>query len=259
MAVPVLRHPARPGRQRRQEHPGGRSCRYCLRSRCQTPRDLPGAIGGETGTPAGDHRNPRPSGRGVVKRLSLRCMRRCLRVSRGLLVSRCLRAGRGRRGWPARMSGLARTGRERPDADLRWSGGQHVPVGHLGPAGPVVVRLGRDDDAAPRDRAVPRVSPQAVAAIDCPSVSRKLNRPVPPAASTAAIVPSARRPCGAPPAAAASASAHRNAESTIASSDSRAAARTAAVAQRTGRPRPAAGGGLPDAPPSPPAAPPRCG
>ena len=32
VAVPVLRHPARPGRQRRQEHPGGRSCRYCLRS-----------------------------------------------------------------------------------------------------------------------------------------------------------------------------------------------------------------------------------
>ena len=38
VAVPVLRHPARPGHQRREEHPGGRSCRSrgqprpCLRS-----------------------------------------------------------------------------------------------------------------------------------------------------------------------------------------------------------------------------------
>ncbi len=66
VAVPVLRHPARPGRQRREEHPGGRSCRFCLRSRCQTPRILRGAVGRETGTPAREGRNPRPPGRGVV-------------------------------------------------------------------------------------------------------------------------------------------------------------------------------------------------
>ena len=33
----------------------------------KTPGDTSGAAGRETGTPAGDGRNPRPSGRGVVK------------------------------------------------------------------------------------------------------------------------------------------------------------------------------------------------
>jgi putative transposase len=60
------RRPARPGHQRRDEHPGGRSCRYCLRSWRQTPGAISGAAGGETGIPAGDGRNPRPTGRGVV-------------------------------------------------------------------------------------------------------------------------------------------------------------------------------------------------
>jgi IS605 OrfB family transposase len=74
VAVPILRYPARPGPQRREEHPGGRSCRSrgqpprpCLRSWHQTLRALPGAAGRETGTPAREGRNPRPSGQGVVK------------------------------------------------------------------------------------------------------------------------------------------------------------------------------------------------
>jgi len=65
VAVPVLRHPARPGHQRREEHPGGRSCRFCLRSWCKTFRVLPDAVGGERGTPAGDGWHPRASGRRV--------------------------------------------------------------------------------------------------------------------------------------------------------------------------------------------------
>ena len=71
--VLVLRRPARPGPQRRDEHPCGRSCRSpglpgrCLRSWRKTFRVLPGALSGETGTPAREGRNPRPSGRGVVK------------------------------------------------------------------------------------------------------------------------------------------------------------------------------------------------
>jgi putative transposase len=52
LAAGLCRSPGRPGR--------------CLRSWRQTFRDLPGAAGRETGTPAGDGRNPRPSGRGVV-------------------------------------------------------------------------------------------------------------------------------------------------------------------------------------------------
>src|SRR5580692_1381592 len=68
------------------------------------------------------------------------------------------------------------------------------------------------------------VSPQAVAAIECPSVSRKLNRPVPSAASTAVIVWASAAPIGQPARSRSRTSAHRNAESTIASSDSRAAA-----------------------------------
>ncbi len=64
--VPVLRHPARPGHQRREEHPGGRSCRVCLRSWRKTSGDTSGAAGGETGTPADDGWNPYPAGRGVA-------------------------------------------------------------------------------------------------------------------------------------------------------------------------------------------------
>ncbi len=71
--VPVLRRPARPGHQRREEHPGGRSCRICLRSWRQTSGDISGAAGGETGTPAGDGWNPRPSRRGVVNGSSFQC------------------------------------------------------------------------------------------------------------------------------------------------------------------------------------------
>ena len=70
--VPVLPRPARPGRQRGQEHSCGRSCRSpgfpgrCLRRRRQTYRVPPDAVAGEPGTPAREGRNPRPSGRGVV-------------------------------------------------------------------------------------------------------------------------------------------------------------------------------------------------
>src|SRR6185437_7422674 len=78
------------------------------------------------------------------------------------------------------------------------------------------------------------VSPQAVAAIDCPSVSRKLNRPVPPAADTAAIVPASASPMASPARSRSSTSAHRNAESTIASSDSSAAAPPGAPAAAPG-------------------------
>jgi hypothetical protein len=67
VGVPRLRRPARPGPQRRTEHPGGRSCRGCLWSRCQPPWVLPGAVGGEAATPAGDRWNPGPPGQGVVK------------------------------------------------------------------------------------------------------------------------------------------------------------------------------------------------
>ena len=83
------------------------------------------------------------------------------------------------------------------------------------------------------------MSPQAVAAIDCPSVSRKLNRPVAPAASTAPIVSDSAAAMERPARSRASASAHRKAESTIASSDSRVAAPpavSAAAAADAGQP-----------------------
>ena len=73
------------------------------------------------------------------------------------------------------------------------------------------------------------VSPQAVAAIDCPSVSRKLNRPVVPAASTAPIVSASAAAMERPARSRSSASAQRKAESTIASSDSSVAAAAPAV------------------------------
>ena len=75
VAVPVLRHPARPGHQRREEHTCGRSCRRRRNGADACGADvrhsgsLPGAVGCETGTPACEGWNPRPSGRGVVKRL----------------------------------------------------------------------------------------------------------------------------------------------------------------------------------------------
>ena len=68
------------------------------------------------------------------------------------------------------------------------------------------------------------VSPQAVAAIACPSVSRKLNRPAAPAASAAAMVPASATSKASPARSRRLISAHRNAESTIASTDSRMAA-----------------------------------
>ena len=68
------------------------------------------------------------------------------------------------------------------------------------------------------------VSPLAVAAIACPSVSRKLNRPAAPAASAAAMVQARAAAMASPARSRRLISAHRNAESTIASSDSSAAA-----------------------------------
>jgi hypothetical protein len=63
------------------------------------------------------------------------------------------------------------------------------------------------------------VSPAAVAATDRPSVSRKLNRPVPPAASTSAITAASATPAGAPARSLRSTSAHSSAESVSASRD----------------------------------------
>ena len=63
--------PARPGRQRRAEHPcrraGGRhqrGRRRCLRRHGKTGRGTPDARASETGTPTREGRNPRPLGRG---------------------------------------------------------------------------------------------------------------------------------------------------------------------------------------------------
>ena len=73
--VPVLPHPARPGCQRGEEHPCGRSCRSpgCPRAMPAEPTsDIPvgpGAVGCETGTPGREPRNSRPSERGVVTTL----------------------------------------------------------------------------------------------------------------------------------------------------------------------------------------------
>src|SRR5262249_12216257 len=64
LGVPRLRHSARPGCQRRQEHPGRRAGGVCLRRRRKTGRGNPDATASETGNLTREERNPRLSGRG---------------------------------------------------------------------------------------------------------------------------------------------------------------------------------------------------
>ena len=88
----------------------------------------------------------------------------------------------------------------------------------------------------PADRRYQSVSPQAVAAIDVPSVTRKLNRPLPPPASMAVMVAARAVSIAAPAWSHSRTSAHRNAESTIASSESRVLAAGACAAAESGQP-----------------------
>ena len=89
---------------------------------------------------------------------------------------------------------------------------------------------------APADRRYQSVSPQAVAAIDVPSVTRKLNRPLPPPASMAVMTAASAVSIVAPAWSHSSTSCHRNAESTIASSESRVRAAGACAAAESGQP-----------------------
>ena len=76
VALLVLRRPARPGCERREEHPCRRAgvrhrerCR-CLRKRCKTGQGNPDATASETDTPTREGRNPRPLGRGGCQAIS---------------------------------------------------------------------------------------------------------------------------------------------------------------------------------------------
>ena len=66
LVLSQLRHPARPGFERREEHQDRRrAAGGCLWRRCQTARVRPSATAGETGTLDCEVENPRPSGPGA--------------------------------------------------------------------------------------------------------------------------------------------------------------------------------------------------